>query len=156
MAFLGVPYRVVYAAKNFTAGVTPINARVIKPNNAVVGVFSLLALPSFPGFYYFDLLTVTGDPEGEWICVVESPTEGVKDVTRISFSNKVTEELADVPRFGQTVTMAVKGQKLQAKVEGGGVIAAMIQETKTVNATSARGEVKALLKTNNEIQGETS
>lgn len=154
MPILGTPYRVVYAAKNYAAGVPGIVARVVKPNNAVLGVYALTPLAPFTGLYYFDLITIPGEPEGEWIAFIESPAEGVKDVHRISFESRITEQLQNIVTFGQALKVKVDTSKLLAKASGPGATrVTMGSPTRLVKVTSAKGQVKAIIKTTNDIEG---
>lgn len=133
MANLGTPYRVVYAAKNFVSGVTGIVAKVMKPNNAVLGVYALSALPGgvdFAGLYYFDLITSTLDPEGEWVVVIQSPTEGIKDAQRISFSLRAEDVEKAAYLFGQRITAVITKEKAKTCVVQSSRIVAAIKDQK--------------------------
>lgn len=54
-------------------------------------------LPSiFGGRYYFDFITNSGDPEGEYIAVIYSPNEGIQVTHRLSlYTNTVTQTSFD-------------------------------------------------------------
>lgn len=86
MAYLGTPFRLAYEAKNFRPGLTDVKALVTKPDSTFAGVFTMREMPfvSFQGVYVYDLMTSNGDPEGEWIVIYYSPSEGVKTSSRLS------------------------------------------------------------------------
>lgn len=95
MSLLGIPYRVVYEAREHATGLSNISCRVIKPNGAIVGDFTLteFANAAFKGFYYFDLITQDTDPEGEWIAIINSASESIRAPWRISFQKDRTAEI---------------------------------------------------------------
>jgi hypothetical protein len=86
MGFLGKPYRVMYEAKRRLTGLTDITAVVLKPDNTLAGVFPMNAVGfgAFYGVYYFDFITTTSDPEGEYFVMVNSPTENNTSHLRLS------------------------------------------------------------------------
>lgn len=89
MSILGIPYRVFYEAKNFRTGLTDIVGLVSKPNSSMQGPYAMTELTgAFAGIYFFDYHTSEGDPEGEYLALVISPTDGIKDSKRISLYNK--------------------------------------------------------------------
>jgi len=75
---LGQPHRITYISKSLVSGLTDIKAYVIKPDLTRVGPFLLseLADSKFSGFYFFDYVTLAADAPGEYIGVVDSPSEG--------------------------------------------------------------------------------
>jgi hypothetical protein len=90
MGYLSVPYRVVYEGKAFRSGLTNVQAMVVKPNGSLSGPFSLPEMASpFLGRYFFDYLTQTTDPEGEYFAMIISPTEGIQDTLRIPLYNPI-------------------------------------------------------------------
>jgi len=63
---------------------TDVVALVLKPDLSISGPYPMVELPGyFRGLYYFDLITNPSDPQGEYVVLMVSPTEGTKDVYRI-------------------------------------------------------------------------
>jgi len=77
IATLGRPHRVFYESKNLVSGLTTIKAYVLRPDLSRVGPYSLaeVADVKFTGVYFFDLSTSLSDPPGEYMVVIESPSE---------------------------------------------------------------------------------
>lgn len=92
MGFLGKPERVVYWSKNFRTGLTDVQAYALKPNGSIAGPFPMPEFSSiaFRGLYYFDLITSLVDPEGDWIISILSPTEGIRNPSKVRFDTQVT------------------------------------------------------------------
>jgi hypothetical protein len=90
VAYLGDTKRQVYAAKNFSLGVTGIQARVIRPDGGIHGTFNLVPMTQagMGGLYYFDLVTQISDPAGDYIGKIISPNEGIQDAFTIRFENQ--------------------------------------------------------------------
>lgn len=85
MAVLGTPCRVVYESKDFRTGLTDVVAVVKKSNNSNAGPYPMAEMPSpFQGRYYFDLITTTSDPAGEWTVLIVSPTDGIQTTKELS------------------------------------------------------------------------
>lgn len=74
---LGQAHRIIYTSKNLVSGLTDVRAYVIKPDLTRVGPYPLseFADPKFSGFYAFEFPTAPTDSQGEYIGVVESPSE---------------------------------------------------------------------------------
>lgn len=92
MANLGTPYRIYYEAKGLQSGLTDVRAVIVKPNSVLAGVFPMTELPfaSFQGVYYCDLITSPGDPAGEWVGSIYSPTQNIRSTLRISMQPDIT------------------------------------------------------------------
>ena len=77
MAVLGVPYRIVYKAKNRATGLGSINVMVLKPNLSQLGAIPMVEFaPAWAkGLYYCDLITAVDDPEGKWLYSIFSAQE---------------------------------------------------------------------------------
>lgn len=75
---LGQAHRITYISKSLVSGLTDIKAYVIKPDLTRVGPFALneLADTKFSGVYFFDFNTAPTDSPGEYIGIIESPSEG--------------------------------------------------------------------------------
>lgn len=88
MAILGLPYRIIYEAKDLRSGLVDVFARIRKPNGVWIGPFPLTeeSDPSMAGIYTYNLSTALADPEGEWYGHIDSPTENHRVGIRISFS----------------------------------------------------------------------
>lgn len=81
MAFLGQPERVFYEAKNFRSGLANITVNIKRPDgNTNTAPMNELPAP-FLGVYFYDLMTSMTDPIGEYLFLVNSPTENRKDIT---------------------------------------------------------------------------
>lgn len=100
MLYLGVKAKVLYEAKNQRAGLTDVQAFVTKPDGSALLPIALseLGVGISSGFYSFELPTSESDPEGDWIIIINSPTEGHKAKAVRSFverpqSGGVTETL---------------------------------------------------------------
>jgi len=87
MAVLGVDERIVYEAKRYRTGLTNVVAFVTKSDLSVSGPYPLTEFSSTPfkGLYFFDLVTTLGQPEGEWMIVVYSPTENLRPSYKVRF-----------------------------------------------------------------------
>lgn len=86
MPYLGTPYRLIYEAKSLRSGLNDVKAFIVKPDSTVAGIFAMAEVPlvTFQGVYVYDLMTSNNDPEGEWLGIFLSPSEGVKYTFRIS------------------------------------------------------------------------
>lgn len=76
-----------YIAKNNLSGLTNITARVLRVDGSVVGAFPLMEAASafFQGLYSFDFITQISNPPGEYLFVINSPTEGLKTFQKVTF-----------------------------------------------------------------------
>jgi hypothetical protein len=85
-AFLGQPYRILYDSKDARSGLTDIVATVIKPDLTPAAVVALpeIAAPGYQGCYSGTFSTLATDLEGEWICRIASPTEGILSSVKVS------------------------------------------------------------------------
>lgn len=122
MAFLGTPHRIFYVAKNLAPGLTGITAKVLRPDNAVVGTFPLSPSPggaSFSGLYYFDLITSVSDPAGEWMAMVDSPSEGIRSPLKVSFERN---EFIDINAKLDALSLTLVGSIMDGVVEGTGEV----------------------------------
>lgn len=83
MAFLGVPYRILYEAKNLETGLGAIQVRIVRPNSVVDGPFvmSELAAP-FSGRYIFDYANSPTYPQGSYFAFISSPGDAVFTTSR--------------------------------------------------------------------------
>lgn len=101
MGYLGTPYRVAYEAKRLTTGLTDIVGLVRKPNGALAGPYPFVEMAApFQGRYYFDFYSSpTGDPQGEYVTMIVSPTEGIQTSWKMPLYNDpayaLANELAD-------------------------------------------------------------
>lgn len=83
MAVLGEAYRIMYISAGRTSGLTDVEAVVLKPDLSQAGVFPLAELGGlFHGCYYYDYLSSTSDPEGQYFSRVISLTEDIEDIVR--------------------------------------------------------------------------
>ncbi len=122
MAFLGTPHRIFYVAKNLATGLTGITAKVLRPDNAVIGTFPLSPSPggvSFGGLYYFDLITSTSDLPGEWMVMVDSPSEGIRSPLKVSFEKN---EFPDIKAKLDALSLTLVGSIMDGVVEGTGEV----------------------------------
>lgn len=122
MAYLGTPHRVFYVAKNLATGLTGITAKVLRPDNVVIGTFPLSASPGgapFAGLYYFDLITANTDPEGEWMCMVDSPSEGIRSPLKISMEKNRWNEIETKLN---ALSLTLVGSIMDGMIEGTGEV----------------------------------
>ena len=85
MGYLTIPFRVVYESKSFRQGLTNVVAFVIKPNNSIAGPYPMTEFPSpFLGRYFFDFITNSLDPEGEYFVAIYSPSDSTTTTKRVS------------------------------------------------------------------------
>ncbi len=85
MGFIASPYRVLYEAVGFRTGLTDVQAAILKPDNSIAGVFPMMECPTpFSGRYYFDYITSSSDPQGEYFAMIVSPSEAQQQTLRIS------------------------------------------------------------------------
>lgn len=164
MARLGTPYRVVYHSKNGIAGLTGLTAQVLKPNGSVIGVFPLSPLPGgsfFNGLYYFDLITATTDPEGEWVGYISSPTEGIKAPFRISFElDRTALILSNIQQLlGQGITLEYKAVveesiELNGYVQSTPEIVAAVEIEEVSGITEGEALVGVGIELEPDVQGE--
>lgn len=101
MAFLGTPYREIYEAKTFRAGLTDIIAYVMKPDVAktVIGPFSMPELLPFTGLYGFDYESLVTDNPGEYLVMIFSPSENIKAADKMSLQVPSSDLSADIARL---------------------------------------------------------
>jgi hypothetical protein len=87
MLYLGTKARVLYEAKNQRSGLTDVQAFVTKPDGSALLTIALNELGAGigSGFYFFELQSSVSDPEGDWIIIINSPTEGHKTKAIRSF-----------------------------------------------------------------------
>jgi hypothetical protein len=92
MATLGLAERIVYEAQDQRTGLTNLVAYVTRSDLTVAGPYPLVefASPFFKGLYYFDYVTSTGFPVGDYLFVVSSPTEGVRPPQKVRFDQPIT------------------------------------------------------------------
>lgn len=94
---LGKPYRVVYTAKNFVAGLSQIKIRVIKPN---LTLSTLLPMSEFTeegltGCYYYDFETTKDDSLGDYIMIIDNPEQSHKCSLRINYQSETQSVALD-------------------------------------------------------------
>lgn len=83
---LGRPYRVIYSSKNLVSGLMGISARVIRPDDVLMGIFPMIEFsdPGSQGVYYLDLMTTQLLPEGEYSVVINE--NGLKTIAKVSMT----------------------------------------------------------------------
>lgn len=108
MGYITYPFRVYYEGKNFRTGLTDVIGYVLRPDNVVQGPFPMPE-SAVPGRYYFDISTVVGDPEGEYLAIVISPTDSIQDSLRVGLYRK--------PFAFGNVNVIQGGIQLQGRVE---------------------------------------
>lgn len=83
---VGVPYKVVYASKNFVSGLNDIEIRVLKPDGTLhqSGTMTEFGITGFEGIYFFMVNSNSVDSEGEYTVSIVSPSEGHKAKTKFS------------------------------------------------------------------------
>ena len=109
-------------AKNLASGLTGITAKVLRPDNSVIGTFPLSPSPggaSFSGLYYFDLVTAVTDPPGEWMAMVESPSEGIRSPLKVSCEKN---EFPDIKAKLDALSLTLVGSIMDGVVEGTGEV----------------------------------
>tara|TARA_Y100000310_G_scaffold243676_1_gene248244 strand:- start:17606 stop:18082 length:477 start_codon:yes stop_codon:yes gene_type:complete len=87
MLYLGTNAKVLYEAKNQRTGLTDVEAFVTKPDGSALLPIALSELGTgvLSGFYLLEIPTSDSDPEGDWIIIINSPTEGHKTKAVRSF-----------------------------------------------------------------------
>ena len=92
MLYLGVKASIIYEARNQLSGLTDVEAFVTKPDGSALTPIALTEMGGTigEGFYKFDLPTSESDPEGDWIILIDSPTEGHKAKAIRSFVTRPT------------------------------------------------------------------
>ena len=99
MGLIGEPYRICYAAKNFTSGLTDVVLNVFKPNNISQGPYTMIEFtaPSGSGIYYFDYMD--SDIIGLYTFVMNSASISAKGVKVEYFSNDITRDIKLIKSF---------------------------------------------------------
>lgn len=93
MGYVSSPYRVLYEAKGFRSGLTNVQAVIMKPDQSIAGPFTMTEMPSvFAGRYFFDFITSSSDPEGEYFAAIFSPTENFQTTFRLSLYQKTATQ----------------------------------------------------------------
>ena len=117
MGYVTKPYRIIYEARNFTTGLSNVQAFVLKPNLTSIGPFMLTELPSvFGGRYYFDLMTGPTDPTGEYIAAIFSPAEGIQTTHRVSLYDPPATE-AELAAAVANISTAAQGGGIDINLE---------------------------------------
>jgi len=97
MALLGLPYKIIYHAKDLTTGLSNIEATVRKPDGSSLGPLTLAeeTVPGMTGIYSVSFSTALSDPEGEWYGIIDSQDESHRAPFRISFTKPTAGTVQD-------------------------------------------------------------
>lgn len=89
MAYTNTAYRLYYAAKNFTPGLTDVRYYVYKPDGTKLGPYIMQELNSgiASGIYFDDFLD--GDIEGNYIFIVNSASNPKQSEESVFFDPKI-------------------------------------------------------------------
>lgn len=89
MPFIGTAYRIYYAAKNYTTGLTDVQYYVYKPSGARLGPYLMTELNSgiAKGIYYDDFLDA--DSEGNHLIVANCATKPKQSEESVYFENRI-------------------------------------------------------------------
>ena len=118
---LGKPHRIVFSAKNFVSGLTDINIKVLKPNGSlhVNSTMAEFTESGFEGVYYYNILTTTNDPEGEYAVVINSVSQSYASNTKVTLVDGFgggsvgTAENTNPELFGKIIESKITGKILQ-------------------------------------------
>lgn len=89
MAVIGRPYPLFYLSKNGLSGITPIVAKIRKPDGTFIGPITLTEIvePGFEGRYTATINTPEGsDPVGDYLVAINEP-DGFKAIHRVNFES---------------------------------------------------------------------
>jgi hypothetical protein len=104
VGYVSAPYRVVYESTGFKSGLTNIVAFILKPDLNISGPHQMIEMPSvFAGRYFFDFITGVGDPEGEYVAAIYSPSENLETTVRIPLYKQAASQTS-LDAFATTVT----------------------------------------------------
>lgn len=83
---LGQFYRFFYSSKNYVPGLTNVMAKVKRPDDITLGVFTLVEVgdPDFAGTYYFDMVATQLMPEGEYTVIIKELASGFRQVSKVT------------------------------------------------------------------------
>lgn len=71
---LGTKLKISYEAQNQKSGLLDITVKIEKPDGSILGTFPMVE-SSDNGFYRYERSTLGTDPEGDYICIINSPSE---------------------------------------------------------------------------------
>ena len=89
MAYINEPYKFVYIARNFTAGLPDVKLVVYKPDMTKLGVYNLIEIDAGDGrgIYYYDF--TDADIPGVYTFVCNSASCPLKDARTLYFDSRV-------------------------------------------------------------------
>lgn len=147
MAKLGVPYRLMYEAKNLTSGLQDVTAEVHSPNGAALGTLSLTEETGAPGIYTADFVTPSNGDEGEYLVIYSSPSENIKAFSRISYVRPTGAVIQGNENFSQ-ITGVVRAQKIIKGVIKQSKILGAVQNNSVVASIKEQKEIKGNINSN--------
>lgn len=153
MALLGVPYRLAYEAKNFTSGLSNIIAVVLRPDGSFGSAMSMaeLTAPGFAGIYAAQYASSTSDPEGEYLAVVISPTDNVRDVHRFTLELRPT--IATAPFMPALLGVVPDQPPVAGMVGSGGIIGEVMDNSQQLGGSVGQPTVDGQVPDPGEIDG---
>jgi hypothetical protein len=161
MALLGVPFKLVYWAKNAKTGLTSISAKIMRSDGLVIGpliMTEVVSDSSFSGSYSATYSPGVNDPEGNYTFVISSPNENGHK----AFKTEYFEKRADIDVSGLDIAInrrqaieaeTVSLSKTVGYVEGESV-AVSFESGSSVEAYFYKDDLEKFLD-NNQIIGET-
>lgn len=83
---LGTPYRFFYSSKNYVPGLLNVMAKVKRPDDVTLGVFTLVETGDvdFAGTYYFDMVATQLMPQGEYTIIIKEMTSGHRQISKVT------------------------------------------------------------------------
>lgn len=153
MAFLGVSYRLAYEAKAFRTGLSNIIAVVLRPDGSFTPAMPMVELstPGFTGIYAVQFPSSFSDPEGEYLAVIVSPTDNVRDVHR--FTLEIRPTIATAPFMPSIVGVVPDQPPVAGEVGSSGIIGEVPNTSQQLGGSVGQPTVDGQVPDPGEIDG---
>lgn len=122
---LGKPAVISYQSKNGTTGLTDIKVTIIRPDLTPVGPFALTEYS--PGFYSYSFSTSLLDPEGDYLGIIDSPSESLQTHVKLSLFQPESGGGASVTVGGVDLVGKLLTAPLQGKIVPSPILKGVIQ-----------------------------
>jgi len=158
---LGAPYRFFYSSKNYVSGLTNIMAKVKRPDDATLGIYTLVETgdADFAGTYYFDMVATQLMPEGEYTVIIKELSTGNRQISKVTLVNEREDSTQSMPaeviakiESGQLAAKIIKDAPILSRLSEP-LVSGFVSEKTDISAKIFNGAILAELRDDKIING---
>jgi len=147
---LGKTARISYEAKNQKTGLLDITVKIRKPNDTILGPFQMTEYEL--GFYKYDFATALNDLEGDYLCLIQSPTQNIKAQVKLSLFLAETGSGGTSPALSESYLIAyVTPDDLRAEIGSSVDLTALVDDTELMGIVQNESHLIGFLSASNLI-----